>query len=111
MKEWERTLERIVALDFDKGIYSHNESPDAAANAGDMQDAVTNLQIIKDMRQAIAEELAKGTPARQIPTTVKLPQYENLVGYDAWLPMNLWRVYLETEMGPYPYREVDSCVE
>ena len=60
-------------------------------------------QFIGDLRGAIFAEFQKGTPADQIPTTVKLPQYAEWVGYDEWLPMNAWRVMLDIWMGPYPW--------
>jgi len=29
IREWERSLEEILQLDFDKAVYSHNNKPDA----------------------------------------------------------------------------------
>lgn len=107
--EWERSLERIIDMDFTKAVYSHNEDANANNIGGDKQDVIDNLQLIRDIRAAIADEVQNGTPAAEIPATVKLPQYQNLVGYDAWITMNVWRIYLDEQMGPYPWRPDVPC--
>jgi len=107
--EWERSIERIIDMDFTKAVYSHNEDPNANSVGGDKQDAIDNLQLIRDIRTAIAAEAQSGTPTADIPAAVKLPQYQNLVGYDAWFTMNVWRIYLDDQMGPYPWRPDVPC--
>lgn len=42
IKEWERSIEVILKMDFDKAVYSHNESPNALYG-GNKQDAKDNL--------------------------------------------------------------------
>ena len=106
--EWERSLEEILELNFEKAVYSHNASPNAI-EGGDKQDVQFTLDFIQDIRSAIFAEFQNGTPGEMIPTTVQLPQYQNLAGYDEWLPMNVWRVMLDIFMGPYPWREVEDC--
>ena len=97
MKETLRSLEEIEALDFDKAVFSHG-----IAVGGKM--AVTEArQFIVDLQAAIRAEFAKRTPFMQIPSTVKLPKYQDWGMYEEWLPMNIWRVMLEDWMGPWPW--------
>ncbi len=45
----------------------------------------------------------------QIPTTVKLPKYQDWAMYEQWLPMNVWRVMLEDWMGPWPWHPKETA--
>lgn len=102
--EWERTLGEILELDFDIAVCSHTELPaEEAPNGCTKAHVEQTRQFIGDLRGAIFAEFKNGTPADQIPTTVKLPQYAEWVGYEEWLPMNAWRVMLDIWMGPYPW--------
>jgi glyoxylase-like metal-dependent hydrolase (beta-lactamase superfamily II) len=103
IKEWERSIEELIKMDFDKAVYSHNESLNAL-EGGDKQDAKDNLQLIKDIRAGIYAEFEKGTNPYKIPTILKLPKYQDWVMYDEWLAMNIWRVLLDEFMGPFPWR-------
>jgi len=38
-----------------------------------------------------------------IPKAIKLPQYEQWVGYDEWLEMNTLRLMTDLVMGPFPW--------
>jgi glyoxylase-like metal-dependent hydrolase (beta-lactamase superfamily II) len=102
--EWERTLGEILELDFDVAVCSHTElSAEEAPDGCTKTHVEEERQFLVDLRGAIFAEFQKGTPADEIPTTVALPQYAEWVGYDAWLPMNAWRVMLDIWMGPYPW--------
>ena len=103
VKEWERSLEEIGALDFDRAIYSHNEKTDPL-QGGTRQDVADNLQFIRDLRAAIYAELQKGTNPFMVPAAVQVPKYKDWVMYDQWLEMNAWRVMMADWMGPYPWR-------
>lgn len=103
IKEWERSIEDVLELDFDKAIYSHNENSNAL-EGGDKQDAKDNLQFIRDIRAGIYAEFQKGTNAYAIPSLLKLPKYQNWAMYDEWLSMNVWRILLDEYMGPFPWR-------
>lgn len=92
-KEWERTLAAMDKLDFKRVMFAHN------APVGPRESVADQLRFLQDLRVAIRAEQAKGTPFMQVPTTVKLPQYESWAGYREWLPMNSWRVLLEMAMG------------
>ncbi|KXF82108.1 hypothetical protein ATN88_19835 [Enterovibrio coralii] len=103
-REWERTLGEMLELDFDRAIFSHN----IAANplqGGDKAEIQAQLAFIQDLRAGFYAELQKGTNPMQIPKTLKLPKYENWVGYDQWLEMNVWRILSDEFMGPYPWHQ------
>jgi len=97
MKETMRSLEEIEGLDFEKAVFSHGMA------VGGQTEIAEARQFILDLQAAIGAEFARGTPAMQIPTTVKLPKYQSWAMYDEWLPMNAWRVMLEGWMGPWPW--------
>ena len=103
IREWERTLEEILKLDFDKAIFSHNEKT-APLQGGTKQDVVDGLQYIRDLRSAIYAEFKKGTNPMMVPSTVRLDKYKDWAMYDQWLQMNAWRVMLDDWMGPFPWR-------
>lgn len=102
--EWERTLGEIQELDFDIAVCSHNDLPPEEAIKGcTMEHVAQEEAYIKDLRNAIMAEFEKGTPPFQIPSAVKLPQYEHWNQYEAWLPLNAQRLLLDMWMGPYPW--------
>ncbi len=103
IREWERSLEEILQLDFDRAVYSHNEKPDAL-QGGTTQDVADSLQFIRDLRAAIYAEFKKGTQPFMVPSIVQLPKYKDWRMYDQWLEMNAWRVMMDDWMGPYPWR-------
>lgn len=103
IREWERSIEEILDMDFEKAVFSHNESPNAL-EGGDKEDARANLQLIRDIRAGIYAEFQKGTNAYSIPSILKLPKYKDWAMYDEWLSMNIWRVLLDEFMGPFPWR-------
>lgn len=102
MKETLRSLEEIEALEFDKAVFSHGMAVGGKAEVAEAR------QFIVDLRAAIRAEFAKGTPPMQVPSAVRLPQYEDWGMYEEWLPMNAWRVMLEDWMGPWPWHAVPA---
>lgn len=103
IKEWERSIEEILEMDFDRAVYSHNEKSDAM-HGGTKQDAAETLQFIRDLRGAIFAEMEKGTNPMMVPSILKMPKYKDWAGYDQWLEMNAWRVLMDEWMGPFPWR-------
>ncbi len=103
IREWERSLEEVLQMDFDKAVFSHNESNDRLAG-GTKQDVTLQLQYVKDLRAGFYAELQKGTNPFLIPKVLKLPKYKDWVGYDQWLEMNIWRMLSDEFLGPYPWR-------
>ncbi|WP_290705747.1 MBL fold metallo-hydrolase [Amphritea sp.] len=103
LREWERSLGEILALDFEKAVFSHNELPNPLAG-GNKEHVALQLKYIKDLRAAFFAELQQGTNPMLIPKQLKLPEYENWVGYSDWLEMNVWRILADEFMGPFPWR-------
>ena len=100
IRQWERSLEEILNLGFERAIFSHNQKTDPL-RGGTKQDVADTLQFIRDLRGAIYAELKKGTNPFMVPGSVRLPQYKDWVGYDQWLEMNAWRIMMDDWMGPY----------
>lgn len=103
IREWERSIREVLEMDFEKAVYSHNESSDAL-NGGGKQDARDNLQFIKDIRAGIYAGFQEGGNPMEIPSKLKLPKYKDWAMYDEWLSMNVWRILLDEFMGPFPWR-------
>jgi glyoxylase-like metal-dependent hydrolase (beta-lactamase superfamily II) len=103
IKEWERSLDEIIKMDFEKAVYSHNHNSNPL-EGGIKQDAKDNLQLIRDIRAGLYAEMKKGTNPMTLPSTMKLPKYKDWAMYDEWLPMNIWRILLDEFMGPFPWR-------
>ncbi len=101
IKEWSRTLKEVEKMDFTKAIYSHSH---AKKPFGSKSDVTKTREFIQDLQAAIMAEFQKGTPFGEIPSTVKLPKYEQWAMYKEWLPLNVWRVMLDMHMGPFPWR-------
>jgi len=99
--EWERSLQEILALDFDRAVYSHNYGENILV--GTKQDVEEELQFMRDLRQATVELLMQGLSMEQVATSVRLPQYEHWAKYDEWLSLNVYRVALDIWMGPFPW--------
>ena len=100
---WIGSLEKILEMDFDKAVFTHNEYKNPLLG-GTKKDVELQLQFIKDLRAGFFTELKKGTNPFLIPKTLKLPKYKHWVGYEAWLEMNIWRILSDAFLGPYPWR-------
>jgi len=107
IREWERSLEQLLQMEFDKAVFSHNEKKDRMAG-GTKQDVALQLQYIRDLRAGFYAELKKGTNPFLIPKILKLPKYKDWVMYDQWLEMNIWRILSDEFLGPYPWRPEPS---
>lgn len=103
MREWERTLDEILVLNFDTAVFSHNKLPQPLAGGG-KEHIKLQLSYIKDLKSTFYTELQNGTNPMLIPKQLKLPKYEHWVGYNEWLEMNVWRVLADAFMGPFPWR-------
>ena len=98
--EWTRTLTEIEKMDFQTAIYSHSHSKKPF---GSKLDATQTREFLQDLQTAIIAEFQKGTSFYQVPYAVKLPKYEHWDLYKEWLPLNVWSMMLQTEMGPFPW--------
>merc|ERR1712037_577920 len=83
--EWERSLQEILALDFDRAVYSHNYGENILV--GTKQDVEEELQFMRDLRQATVELLMQGLAMEEVAATLRLPQYEHWAMYDEWLSL------------------------
>ncbi len=92
-REWERTLAEMDKLQFDTMMFAHG------APSGPRSALTEQREYLKDLRAGVLAELRKGTAFMDIPNAVKLPKYADWAGYKEWLPMNVWRILLETVMG------------
>lgn len=108
LREWERSLHDVLALNFTKAVFSHNEYKNYLA-AGNRDDVQAQLDYLRDLRQAFYQALKEGTNPMLIPSTLKLPKYENWVGYKEWLPMNVWRILADEFMGPFPWHPDETA--
>ena len=101
IKEWTRTLTEVEKMDFQTEIYSHSHAKEPFGT----KSAVTQTrEFIEELQVAIVEEFKKGTSFYQVPNAVKLPKYEHWDLYNEWLPLNVWKMMLSMEMGPFPWR-------
>ena len=100
IRELERSLKEVEAMDFEKAIFTHG-SP----TIGSKKHVIENREYIEDLRGAIYAEFEKGTDPSMIANAVKLPKYKDWAGYNEWLVMNAWRILLDDEMGPFPWRQ------
>ena len=96
----ENTLEGILTLDTSRIIFTHSARPNPL-QGGTAQDVADTLQDLRDLRAAIAAEIASGTPYREAPEAVRLPKYESWAMYDQWLALNAWKIWLEGHLGPF----------
>jgi len=103
---WMRTLGKLGKLDFDTAIFSHTHNPEPL-KGGDKEDVEEMRQYVQDIRDGIKSELGKGTNPFVIPSTLKLPKYQNWANYEEWLPLNIWAIMLQDNlMGPYSKHSV-----
>ncbi len=108
IREWERSMEEIMELGFDRAVFTHNAGAEPL-QGGTKQDVRANLQFIRDLRGAIYAEMQSGTNVMAVPAVVRVPQYEDWFGYNEWLEMNAWRLLLDDFMGPFPWRPGDTA--
>lgn len=106
-REWERSLKEILQMDFNKAVFSHNESK-YRLQGGTKKDVRLQLEYIQDLRAGLRAELKKGTNPYLIPKILKLPKYKHWAMYDQWLEMNIWKVFSEETLGPFPWRPAPS---
>lgn len=66
---------------------------------GSRKDLNLQIRYFEDLYQATLKALDSKVPFFEIPTTVKMPQYEHLQNYKEWLHMNVWRILMEISTG------------
>lgn len=100
-KEWARTLTKLETLNFTQAVYSHSHSKEVI---GTKKDVTQTREFIEDLQSEIFAEFKKGTSFYEMPNTLTLPKYEHLDFYNEWLPINVWNMMFQTEMGSFPWQ-------
>jgi glyoxylase-like metal-dependent hydrolase (beta-lactamase superfamily II) len=87
--EWEESLKKLNAMDWDKLIPGHPGAP--GGRLGTKQDVQSMLTLLQDASAAVKAEAQAGKCWDGVEKELKLPKYESLPGYEAGLPMVLRR--------------------
>ena len=96
--EWVRTLKEIEATDYDYVISAHGPETEPAIDPAVV--VTEQREYIEDLMAAVKSAMDAGTHSPdKLRQTVKLPKYENWRSYDAWLPMNIERIWAFYHMG------------
>ncbi len=96
--EWVRTLKEIEATDFDYVISAHGPETEPAIDPASV--VAEQREYLEDLMLAVKTAMDAGTHSPdKLRQVVKLPKYENWQYYDAWLPMNIERVWAFYHMG------------
>ena len=96
--EWIRSLQEIEQLDFDYVIAGHGPKTEPAI---DPASVVAEQRIyLEDLIAAVKKAMDSGTRSPdKLRQLVKLPKYESWRSYNAWLPLNIERIWAYHHMG------------
>lgn len=86
--EWEKSLEKVIAMDWDRLIPGHPGPGGRLGTKKDVQDLLTFLQ---DASAAVKAEAQAGKCWDGVEKGLKLPKYESWPGYETNLPFVLRR--------------------
>jgi glyoxylase-like metal-dependent hydrolase (beta-lactamase superfamily II) len=86
--EWEQSLEKVIAMDWDRLIPGH---PGPGGRLGTKQDVQNLLTFLQDASAAVKAEAQAGKCWDGVEKGLKLPKYESWPGYEANLPFVLRR--------------------
>ncbi len=90
--EWVRTLKEIETTDFDYVITGHGPSTEPAIEPASV--VTQQRQYLEDLMTAVKTAMDSGTRnPNKLRKLIKLPKYKNWRAYDAWLPMNIERIW------------------
>jgi glyoxylase-like metal-dependent hydrolase (beta-lactamase superfamily II) len=87
--EWEKSLEKVLAMDWDRLIPGHPGQP--GGRLGTKDDVQQLLTLLRDASATVKAEAQAGGCWDKVEKEIKLPKYENMPGYEAGLPMVLRR--------------------
>ena len=87
--EWEESLKKVLAMDWDKLIPGHPGAP--GGRLGTKQDVQSLLTLLQDASAEVKAQAQAGKCWDAVEKEMKLPKYETLPGYEAGLPMVLRR--------------------
>jgi glyoxylase-like metal-dependent hydrolase (beta-lactamase superfamily II) len=86
--EWEESLKRVLAMDWDRLIPGH---PGPGGRLGTKQDVQNLLTFLQDASSAVKAEAQAGKCWDAVEKELKLPKYESWPGYAQNLPYVLRR--------------------
>jgi len=91
--DWMRTIEMAEALPADVFVPGHGFLPQAPkeTRAGLRR----HWQILKDVREAVQAQIARGATEESAVRAVQLPQYRHFKGYQTALEIAVRRIYRE----------------
>ncbi|KQS88812.1 MBL fold metallo-hydrolase [Chryseobacterium sp. Leaf394] len=92
-QNWLKDLYEIKKLSFNDLLMAH------VRPIGSRKDLDLQIQYFEDLYEETKKAMEKKTPFFDIPTTVKMPQYQHLQNYNEWLHMNVWRILMEISTG------------
>jgi glyoxylase-like metal-dependent hydrolase (beta-lactamase superfamily II) len=87
--EWEDSLKKVLAMDWEKLIPGHPGAP--GGRLGTKQDAQDVLTFLQETSAAVKAEAQAGKCWDTVEKEMKLPKYESWPGYEQALPMILRR--------------------
>jgi glyoxylase-like metal-dependent hydrolase (beta-lactamase superfamily II) len=87
--EWEESLKKVLAMDWDKLIPGHPGAP--GGRLGTKQDVQDLLTFLQDASAAVKTEAQAGKCWDGVEKGLKLPKYESWAGYENNLPFVLRR--------------------
>ena len=91
--EWFEGIDRVLALDWERLIVGHARAHNPKG-WGTKDDVRAFKRYFADLKEAVRVAYLAGLCPDRAPSEVKLPQYENLFQYAAFLPMNVDRMCL-----------------
>ena len=91
LDEWETSLKRVLAMDWEKLIPGH---PGPGGRLGNKQDVENLLQYMSDLATEVKKAADEGKCYDNAMKEVKLPKYESWGNYAVWLPGNVERYCL-----------------
>lgn len=88
LPDWFDSLDRVLALDWDKMIGGH---PYPGGRVATKDDVRNFKQFMNDLSAAVKEAADKGKCWDPAPKEVRLPKYEKWANYERYLPGNIER--------------------
>ncbi|MEH6466875.1 MAG: MBL fold metallo-hydrolase [Porticoccus sp.] len=96
--EWVRSLKEIEKMDIDYVISGHGPEDQPAIDPASI--VVEQRVYLEDLMVAVKTAMDSGTHSPDaLRTSVKLPKYQDWQYYEAWLPMNIERIWAYYHMG------------
>lgn len=91
LPDLETSIEKILAMDWDRLIPGH-PGP-GGRQIGTKDDVKEHLEYLKDLSAEVKKAVDDGKSYADAIKDIKLPKYEGLGGYGAFLPGNIERYY------------------